>query len=51
VNEDIHESEIVHKEVSRNIKVLVSKIGEITVVNVYKSPNEMWERPLINIGI
>ncbi|KAE9523030.1 hypothetical protein AGLY_016661 [Aphis glycines] len=43
VKENIDDTMVVHKANSGNTQVLSTKIGSITVTNVYKPPNNKWE--------
>jgi len=40
---------VVHRKYSDNIQTLVTKVGNLTVTNVYKLPNERWKTNPMNI--
>jgi hypothetical protein len=47
VKENIDDTMVVHKANSGNTQVLSTKIGSITITNVYKPPNNKWESNLM----
>jgi len=58
VKENIDGTRVVHRNNSENIEVLTTKIGSMTITNVYKPSSNKWksnlmttyEHPAINVG-
>jgi exonuclease III len=49
VKEDIDDLETITKSVAENIFILVTRISDVNIANIYKTPSESWSSPPIKV--
>lgn len=49
VKEDLEDVETVSKSISENIFILITRVNEVNITNIYKPPNESWSSPPIKV--